>query len=312
MTMTDKNDLVIDVEGLKKSFKGKPAVNGVSLKVRRGDIFGFLGPNGSGKTTTIRMICGLLTPDAGHGRCLGHDLLTEAGRIKQNTGYMTQRFSLYEDLTVRENLDFIARMYGVLHRKETVDECLTTIGLKDQQDKLAGTLSGGWQQRLALAACLVHKPGLLLLDEPTAGVDPRARCDFWDRIHELSSEGTTTLVSTHYMDEAEHCNKLAYIVSGELLTEGSPEEIVKESGLVTWIVTGPDIWPLARELSGLPGVAHVAAFGASLHVSGYDEAALREGLKPFIDAKHRFEFSKPGLEDVFICLMKQAGAGRMR
>ncbi|HDK82591.1 MAG TPA: ABC transporter ATP-binding protein [Nitrospirae bacterium] len=308
--MTGKNDLVIDVEGLEKSFKGKSAVNGVSLKVRRGDIFGFLGPNGSGKTTTIRMICGLLTPDAGHGRCLGYNLRTEPDWIKQNTGYMTQRFSLYEDLTVRENLDFIARMYGMPHRKEAVNECLASLGLKDQQDKLSGTLSGGWKQRLALAACLIHKPELLLLDEPTAGVDPRARCDFWDRIHELSSEGTTTLVSTHYMDEAEHCNKLAYIVAGELLTEGEPEEIVKKSGLVTWIVTGPDIWKLSRELSGLPGVAHVAAFGSSLHVSGYERYVLEDCLKPFMDAEHRFELSKPDLEDVFISLMKQAGAGR--
>lgn len=308
--MKNVNDLVINVEGLKKSFNGKPAVRGISLKVRKGDIFGFLGPNGSGKTTTIRMICGLLTPDAGHGRCMGHDLLTEPVRIKQNVGYMTQQFSLYEDLTVRENLDFIARMYGVPHRKEAVDDCFAAIGLDDRQEQLAGTLSGGWKQRLALAACLVHKPGLLLLDEPTAGVDPRARCDFWDRIHELSSKGTTTLVSTHYMDEAEHCNKLAYIVAGELLTEGEPEEIVKKSGLVTWIVTGPDIWKLSRELSGLPGVAHVAAFGSSLHVSGYERSVLEDCLKPFMNAEHRFEFSKPDLEDVFISLMKQTGAGR--
>jgi ABC-2 type transport system ATP-binding protein len=233
--MRHDNDIVIDVEGLKKSFKGKPAVKGVSLKVRRGDIFGFLGPNGSGKTTTIRMICGLLTPDAGQGRCLGYDLRKESARIKQNVGYMTQRFSLYEDLTVRENLDFVARMYGLPGRKRAVDEALERLGLKDRQGQLAGTLSGGWKQRLALAACLIHRPGLLLLDEPTAGVDPKARRDFWDQIHELAAEGVTTLASTHYMDEAEHCNKLAYIAAGELLTEGGPEEIVAGSGLVTWV-----------------------------------------------------------------------------
>lgn len=305
--MRNDNDIVIDVEGLKKSFKGKPAVKGVSLKVRRGDIFGFLGPNGSGKTTTIRMICGLLTPDAGQGRCLGYDLRKESARIKQNVGYMTQRFSLYEDLTVRENLDFVARMYGLPGRKRAVDEALERLGLKDRQGQLAGTLSGGWKQRLALATCLIHRPGLLLLDEPTAGVDPKARRDFWDRIHELAAEGVTTLASTHYMDEAEHCNKLAYIAAGELLTEGGPEEIVAGSGLVTWVVTGTDIWAMAKKLTALPAVANVAAFGASLHVSGYDEHKLRESLRPFMDENHSFERTKPGLEDVFISLIKQTG-----
>lgn len=305
--MKDDREFVIDVEGLKKSFGGKPAVDNLSLRVRRGDIFGFLGPNGSGKTTTIRMICGLLTPDAGHGRCIGYDLRKESSRIKQNVGYMTQRFSLYEDLTVRENLDFVARMYGIPERKQAVDERLEQLGLRDRHDQLAGTLSGGWKQRLALAACLIHNPRLLLLDEPTAGVDPKARRDFWDRIHELAAEGVTTLVSTHYMDEAEHCNKLAYIAAGKLLAEGEPGEIVAQSGLVTWVVTGPDIWSLARELSVLPGVANVAAFGASLHVSGYEAAVLQESLLRFKDDVHTFERTEPGLEDVFISLIRQTG-----
>lgn len=307
--MNGGGDFVIDVAGLKKSFGGVPAVRGVSLKVRRGEILGFMGPNGSGKTTTIRMICGLLTPDAGSGRCLGFDLRTEAALIKEYVGYMTQRFSLYDDLSVRENLDFVARMYGIPNRRAVVDRGLAGLGLTDRQGQLAGTLSGGWKQRLALATCLIHSPRLLLLDEPTAGVDPKARRDFWDQIHELAAEGVTALVSTHYMDEAEHCNKLAYIVAGELLVEGSPDEIVEKSGLVTWVVTGPDIWGLARDLSGLPGVANVAAFGASLHVSGYDEAALHESLKPFIGERHRFDFSKPDLEDVFISLIKQTDKG---
>jgi ABC-2 type transport system ATP-binding protein len=305
--MTDSNEYVIEVEGLEKSFHDVHAVRGVSLRVRRGDIFGFLGPNGSGKTTTIRMICGLLTPDAGSGRCLGYDLLKEAYMIKQHVGYMTQRFSLYEDLSVRENLDFIAHMYCIPRRKDTVERWLERLGLRDRKDQLAGSLSGGWKQRLSLAACMLHSPSLLLLDEPTAGVDPKARRDFWDQIHELASQGITTLVSTHYMDEAEHCTKLAYIVSGKLLTEGSPAEVIETSGLYTWVVKGPDIWKLSGELAGLPGVTNVAAFGASLHVSGTDKAALEESLRPYMGGDHTFEYSRPGLEDVFIGLMKITG-----
>jgi len=301
---------VIEVEGLEKSFHNVHAVRGVTLRVSRGDIFGFLGPNGSGKTTTIRMICGLLTPDAGQGHCLGFDLLKQPYMIKQHVGYMTQRFSLYEDLSVRENLDFVARMYRIPGRNDVVDQWLDTLGLRDRRDQLAGGLSGGWKQRLALAACMLHSPGLLLLDEPTAGVDPKARRDFWDQIHELSSQGITTLVSTHYMDEAEHCNKLAYIVNGKLLTEGSPGEVVERSGLYTWIVTGPGLWELSRVLSAQPGVMNVAAFGASLHVSGTDRASLEESLKPFMGGRHAFEYSKPSLEDVFIGLMKTAGNNR--
>lgn len=305
--MTENGDYVIEVEGLKKSFHDVHAVRGVSLRVRRGDIFGFLGPNGSGKTTTIRMICGLLTPDAGTGQCLGFDLLKEPYMIKQHVGYMTQRFSLYEDLSVRENLDFIARMYRIARRRDTVNQWLETLGLQDRKEQLAGGLSGGWKQRLALAACMLHKPGLLLLDEPTAGVDPKARRDFWDQIHELASEGITTLVSTHYMDEAEHCNKLAYIVGGKLLAEGSPEEVVERSGLYTWVVTGPELWELSGKLSARPGVTNVAAFGASLHVSGTDSTSLEESLRPFMGGEHTFNYARPSLEDVFIGLMKTTG-----
>lgn len=302
------DETAIDVQGLKKSFDGVEAVKNISLKARRGEIYGFLGPNGSGKTTTIRMICGLLTPDGGTGTVLGFDALSEQAMIKRHVGYMTQSFSLYEDLTVFENLDFIGRMYGVSGRRKAVDRVMERLGFTDKRNRLAGALSGGWKQRLGLAACLVHEPRLLLLDEPTAGVDPKARRDFWDQIHKLSAEGVTTLVSTHYMDEAERCHRLAYITAGELLASGTPEEIVKNSGLVTWKITGPDIVSLSEKISGLPGVDLAAPFGNVLHVSGYDPRLLRESLEPYSsDPANTVEESQPDLEDVFISLMSKAG-----
>jgi ABC-2 type transport system ATP-binding protein len=220
------NDLVIDVHHLNKSFNGKPAVIDIELQVKRGEIFGFLGPNGSGKTTTIRMLCGLLIPDSGQGSCLGYNILTQSALIKNQVGYMTQRFSLYEDLTIYENLDFIARVYHVQPRQAKVQQCIADLQLTNYQHQLAGALSGGWKQRLALAAALLHDPKLLLLDEPTAGVDPKARREFWDHIQRLSEQGITTLVSTHYMDEAERCHRLAYIAYGHLLFHGTTAEII--------------------------------------------------------------------------------------
>src|SRR4051812_16788172 len=241
--MTDS--AVIDVEGLTKSFGGRRVVDNFSIRVERGQIFGFLGPNGSGKTTTIRMLCGLLTPDGGRGTCLGHDIIRESALIKRDVGYMTQRFSLYEDLSIRENLNFIARIYGVPDRQHAVTAALERLGLGNRSAQLAGQLSGGWKQRLALAACLLHHPRLLLLDEPTAGVDPKARREFWDQIYLLAAEGITVLVSTHYMDEAERCHRLAYIAYGKLLITGTAEEVIAHSHLTTWSVTGPDLFKLA-------------------------------------------------------------------
>lgn len=305
--MSLENMPVIDVHGLKKSFDGKPAVKDISLTISRGEIFGFLGPNGSGKTTTIRMLCGLLKPDEGHGKCLGFDILTELSKIKMNAGYMTQNFSLYEDMTVGENLDFMARLYSITGRKAVVKKNLSLLGMTNRRDQLAGTLSGGWKQRLALAACMIHSPRLLLLDEPTAGVDPKARLDFWEKIHKLSAEGVTILVSTHYMDEAEQCHKLGYIVAGELLTEGSTADVIRESGLVTWKVSGPEIWKLSEEISQLPAVAQVTAFGTQLHVSGYEKESLDRDLEPFMNEKWSFEVITPGVDDVFVSLMKGRG-----
>ena len=282
-------------------------VNDVDLKVREGEIVGFLGPNGSGKTTTIRMICGLLRPTAGEGTCLGHDIIRESEAIKREVGYMTQRFSFYEDLTIRENLEFVARLYALPKLRETVDATVEALGLKSRQHQLAGTLSGGWKQRLALAACIMHRPRLLLLDEPTAGVDPKARREFWDEIHRLAADGLTVLVSTHYMDEAERCHRIIYIAYGTLVAGGTSEEIVKESGLRTFVISGRGASAAAHELRGMPGVEQVAAFGEDFHVVGSDHQALEESVR---EIARRFDVHvSPGettLEDVFIRLMSKA------
>ncbi len=299
--------LAIDVDGLSKRFGDLVAVNNLALQVRRGEIYGFLGPNGSGKTTSIRMLCGLLTPDSGSGTCLGYDIIRETAQIKRRVGYMTQRFSLYEDLTIRENLDFTARIYGMDNRREAVKQTLVRLGLADRQKQLAGTLSGGWKQRLALAACMLHEPQLLLLDEPTAGVDPKARRDFWDEIHRLAAEGITVLVSTHYMDEAERCHRLAYIAYGHLLTHGTVAEVVKNSGIVTWRAECSDVYVLGAQLRGLPGISQVVPFGNVLHVSGTDTALLEQSIAPFREQPGcRWTPIQPGLEDVFIQMMEGA------
>jgi ABC-2 type transport system ATP-binding protein len=298
--------LSIDVHGLNKSFGPKHVVKDFSLEVRHGEIYGFLGPNGSGKTTSIRMICGLLRPDSGHGTCLGYDIQNSAA-IKREVGYMTQRFSLWEDLTIRENLDFVARMYNMNERKRAVQAQLEELGLEKRQDQLAGTLSGGWKQRLALAACMLHRPRLLLLDEPTAGVDPKARRDFWEEIHRLAAGGISVLVSTHYMDEAERCHRLAYIAYGRLLATGTPQEVLHMVSLSTWAVHGApaELAVLAERLHGLPGIAHVTAFGNTLHVTGEDPGELEKTVAPFRSQEGlSWEEAEPGLEDVFIHLMK--------
>ena len=307
---------VIDVRNLTKSFNGRKVVDGVSIRVPKGQIHGFLGPNGSGKTTTIRMLCGLLTPDAGEGTCLGFDVIREAAKIKREVGYMTQRFSYYEDLSIEENLDFVARMYTVPERRQTVERTLERLGLAERRAQLAATLSGGWKQRLALAACLLHAPRLLLLDEPTAGVDPKARRDFWEHIHELAADGMTVLVSTHYMDEAERCHRLAYINAGKLLVEGSPDEVIAHSGLSTFSVAlraagdERDLALLGREIADARGVDTVIPFGTTLRVSGRDPTALEAAVAPVRD---RGEFlvapTATSLEDVFVNLMQGAPNG---
>jgi len=299
--------LAIDVHDLSKTFGTARAVNHVSIQIEQGRITGFLGPNGSGKTTTLRMLCGLLTPDSGHGQVLGLQFPREADAIKRQTGYMTQRFSLYEDLTIEENLAFIARVYSLDNVRGRVDDTLAKLGLGDRRKQLAGQLSGGWKQRLALAAAVMHEPKLLLLDEPTAGVDPQARRDFWDEIHRLAEEGMTVLVSTHYMDEAERCHEIAYIFNGDLIVRGTADQVIAQSQLVTFEAQGPRADRLAPELIGKPGVDMVAPFGATLHVSGTDRAKLESAVEPFRHDPWQWTEVPPTLEDVFIHLMRERG-----
>ncbi|MFZ9034500.1 MAG: ABC transporter ATP-binding protein [Francisellaceae bacterium] len=299
------SELVIDVENLNKSFYGRKVVNNVSLQVEKGDIYGFLGPNGSGKTTTIRMICGLLSIDSGQGSCLGMNILTQGAEIKRKVGYMTQRFSLYGDLTIEENLDFFARLFDVKDRRDKVQKTIEQLEIGQARKKqLAGNLSGGWKQRLALGAATIHDPALLLLDEPTAGVDPKARRDFWDEIFRLSEEGITTLVSTHYMDEAERCNKLAYIAYGNLLVKGSNKEVVDSADLQTWVVRGKNLSALVEKLKQEPIIAQVSAFGLDLHVSAQKQNDLSVIINRY-SRHYQWQQIRPSLEDVFIHLMQQ-------
>ena len=308
--MTEPNlstsSLAIDVRGMSKRFGHRTVVNQIDLQVRTGEIYGFLGPNGSGKTTFIRMLCGLLVADAGSGTCLGFDVIRDSEHIKRQVGYMTQRFSFWEDLTIAENLDFVARMYGIKKRAQIVKDSIARLGLTDRKRQLAGQLSGGWKQRLALAACLLHQPRLLLLDEPTAGVDPKARREFWDQIHRLAAEGLTFLISTHYMDEAERCHRLAYLSFGNLLARGTVAEVIEQAHLTTWSVTGANLPQLAERLRARPGVQQAVAFGASLHVSGDDPAALAGAIAPYRTGPYQWDQIRPGLEDVFIHLMDRA------
>lgn len=307
------NETVIDVQGLTKSFDGKTVVNKLNMTIRKGEIYGFLGPNGSGKTTSIRMLCGLLKPDSGSGTCLGFDVITQSHLIKPHVGYMTQKFSLYDDLTIRENLDFTARVFGLDNPKKKVDDCIDRMGLGPFVKHLAGNLSGGWKQRLSLGVSTLHSPQLLLLDEPTAGVDPGARRDFWDQVHTLASQGITALISTHYMDEAERCHRLAYIAYGNLLASGTVEEMVRDSNLTTWNVMVENgetaLHSLSERLKPLPGIAQVVAFGNTLHVSGRDPQLLAQSISPYNVPPYKWTEIDTSLEEVFIDLMQQSKDG---
>jgi len=300
-------ELAIHAKGLAKSFGELKAVHDLSIDVPVGTIYGFLGPNGSGKTTTIRMLCGLLTPDAGEGTCLGFDIRRDTAKIKAEVGYMPQRFGLYEDLTIRENLEFIARLYAMPNPQESAREAIARLGLQKRAQQLAGQLSGGWKQRLSLAACVLHKPKLLLLDEPTAGVDPKARREFWDEIHGLAGGGITVLVSTHYMDEAERCHLIGYISQGRLLAHGTVEEVVRAAGISAWRIMGPSVGRLTDRIKKLPGVEMAALFGSELHVSGVDADRIEKSLGEVKgEPGLKIERVPPSLEDVFIHTMDVA------
>src|SRR3990167_867660 len=299
-------DWIIDVRHLSKSFKNQPAVVDLSLQIRRGEIFGFLGPNGTGKTTTIRMLCGLLTPDSGEGHCMGFDILHETEKIKSQIGYMTQQFSLYKELSIVENLNFRAQLYGLKDRKKLVTNIMEKLGLTQRQHQLARNLSAGWKQRLALASAVLHQPLLLLLDEPTAGVDPNARRDFWELIHTMASEGTSILLSTHNMDEIERCQRIAYMGKGKIITHGTIPELISQVNLITWEVTGPNLPLLTKQLEVLPTVDLVTTFYSTLHVSGSDAEKLENSLKPFMAvASYHWKKTKPSFEDIFIWLTKK-------
>jgi ABC-2 type transport system ATP-binding protein len=300
-------DLVIDVRDLSKSFGARRVVDGLRLQVGKGEICGFLGANGSGKTTTIRMLCGLLVPDGGSGTCLGFDIIREAQSIRRQVGYMTQRFSFYEDLTVFENLDLVASVYEMPHRRQAIADIIARMQLADRRDQLAGQLSGGWKQRLALAACILHEPELLLLDEPTAGVDAKARREFWDLIHDLAGEGLTVLVSTHYMDEAERCKRIVYLANGHIVVQGGPDDVARRSGLITFEATGADVDEAARRLRRTRGVEAAAVFGRALHVAGTDRAALEAAIASAAGADLAWREVEPRLEDVFIHLLSAQG-----
>lgn len=298
----------ISVQNLTKRFGDNTVVDKVSMDVAAGEIMGFLGPNGSGKTTTIRLMCGLLEPNSGEGLVLGYNIRTQRRAIKRSVGYMTQRFSFYEDLTIEENLRFVAGLYGMKPARKVVRDTLEDLGLSSRKAQLAGALSGGWKQRLALAACIMHRPRLLILDEPTAGVDPKARRDFWDEIHALASDGMTVLVSTHYMDEAERCHRIGYISYGKLVTQGTVSEVVKNARLTTLVLSGGNVAQAARALVGAPGVDQVAPFGTALHVVGQDAAVLRETVAKIAKSTGvTTSVIETSLEDVFIQLM---GASR--
>ena len=298
---------VIDVHDLVKKYGSKTVVDHVSLQVEKGEISGFLGPNGSGKTTTIRLMCGLLTPNAGSGTVLGHDLRRDQLKIKREVGYMTQRFSFYEDLSIEENLTFVARLYRLASIRDCVRDTLDNLGLTPRRHQLAGSLSGGWKQRLALAACIMHRPKLLLLDEPTAGVDPKARREFWDQIHRLAADGMTILVSTHYMDEAERCHRINYISHGKNIASGTVDDVVRDAALTTFFVRGADIGKMESALKGMPGVSQIAAFGTTLHVVGRDKAALKASVeKAASPLDVTVTPGQTSLEDVFIQFMSDS------
>jgi ABC-type multidrug transport system ATPase subunit len=308
--MNANGNSIIVAEHLSRRFGELHAVRDVSFTVQRGEIFGVLGPNGAGKSTTIRMLCGILDPSGGEGRVVGYDIRTQPEQIKQRIGYMTQRFSLYEDLSVIENLQFYAGIYGVPRRQRRgrIDEVLEQTGLQPRRRQLSGTLSGGWKQRVALASANIHQPPLLFLDEPTAGVDPVSRREFWDQIHRISAGGTTVLLTTHYMDEAERCHRLAFIFGGTLLDIGTPEQVVERRNLRVVELEVDEATRAADGLRADPAVDEVAHYGPLLRVATRDgadpEAVVRAVLDRLGLSPERFRPARVTVEDAFVSMVR--------
>ena len=309
--MNGNNGYAVEMRDLVKTFGSFVAVDHVSLEVKKGEIFGFLGPNGAGKSTTIRMLCGLLTPTSGEASVTGFDVRTQPEEIRRNIGYMSQKFSLYDDLTVEQNIDFFTGMYGVPreHRQQRKEYVLEMANLKERQDALTRTLSGGWKQRLALGCAILHDPPVLFLDEPTSGVDPIARGAFWNLIHDLAETGHTVFVSTHYMDEAEYCHRLALMYRGKVIALGTPDELKRDlDGHHLLRLDTAATLDTMRTLESVPGVIESAVFGGGLHVVVDDGQAVMDRIRQKLETEkieiRRLEPITPSLEDVFVALIE--------
>ncbi|MFA7705976.1 MAG: ABC transporter ATP-binding protein [Candidatus Omnitrophota bacterium] len=309
------NQLAVTVKDLEKKFGDFTAVNQINFEVKQGEIFGFLGPNGAGKSTTIRMLCGIYTPTSGSGSVGGFDIIKEQFKIKENIGYMSQKFSLYDDLTVEENIDFYSRIYNIpeKEREQRKDETIQLAGIEDFRKSLTGTLSGGWKQRLALGCAIIHKPKIIFLDEPTSGVDPITRANFWDIIKKMASAGRTIFVTTHYMDEAENCNRLVMIYHGTMIAMGSPEEMktkIMKHEILEIIMPGAENW--LEKIAALGSIKETALFGINIHAVAYDAQKAVLDLKRLLDSQGLSGYSinkiKASLEDVFVSLIEDYDA----
>lgn len=309
------SEIAVKVKDLEKRFGDFIAVNQINFEVKQGEIFGFLGPNGAGKSTTIRMLCGIYTPTSGSGRVGGFDIIREQFKIKEHIGYMSQKFSLYDDLTVEENIDFYSRIYNIpgKEREKRKDETIQLAGIEDFRKSLTSTLSGGWKQRLALGCAIIHQPKIIFLDEPTSGVDPITRANFWSVIKEMAAQGRTIFVTTHYMDEAENCNRLVMIYHGTMIAMGSPEEMktkVMKHEILEIVMPHAENW--LEKIAGVEPIKDTALFGVSIHAVVYDAQKAALELKKLFDSQGVTGYSinkiKASLEDVFVSLIENYDA----
>jgi len=308
----DTDNIAVSVQSLEKKFGDFTAVNRINFEVNKGEIFGFLGPNGAGKSTTIRMLCGIISPTSGSGRVGGFDIIKEQHKIKENIGYMSQKFSLYNDLTVEENINFYSGIYKIprKEKKERFAATIRTAGLEGMESSLTATLAGGWKQRLALGCALLHKPKIIFLDEPTSGVDPITRANFWGIIKQLAALGVTVFITTHYMDEAENTNRMVLIYRGTIIAQGSPQEMktkYMKNEVLEIAITSPQDW--LDRVAKIEGVKEAALFGATIHTVVYDSSKAIPAIKGFLQEEKAGEFSVnrilPSLEDVFVSSIEE-------